>query len=339
MTWLIMLLVSLRIKKNDICHLSSFSYLMVKLLGTFYYTHKLNQFDNLIKWRKTMKYQDGTFAGPRGIDIYHQSWSPEKDPRGVLIVVHGLAEHSGRYKNFVDYFVPRGYAIYSLDHIGHGKSGGERVFVERFVEFIEPLRILHQRIQDFYAGKPIFMVGHSLGGLITSLYLANYQDELSGSIISGPLTELPDYITPLTEFAANIFSFIMPKVGLVQIDAEGISRDPRVVQNYENDPLVYRGKNTARLGAETLSAMKYNAALAGKITLPVLILQGSADKLVNPQGSQNLYDLLGSEDKTLHYFDGLYHEIYNEPEQESVFHFVEEWLESHLTVKANDNPH
>lgn len=277
-----------------------------------------------------MNHNEGTFSGPRDLQIYHQSWLPDQEPAAVLLIVHGLAEHSGRYGNLVEYFLPKGYAIYGLDHIGHGKSGGARVYVKRFVEFIKPLRTLHESIKEEHPGKPIFIVGHSLGGLISSLYIANYQEDLAGGIISGPLTQLPEYITPLTIFLANLFSALLPKAGMVKIDSEGISRDPRVVQAYDNDPLVYRGKNTARLGAETISAMKYLDTLAGEITLPLLILQGSDDPVVDPKGAQILHDQVASPDKTLRVFEGLYHEVYNEPEHTMVMKVVEDWLNDHI---------
>ncbi len=133
-----------------------------------------------------MNHQDGYFKGVKVANIYYQCWLPESDPKAVLLVVHGLAEHSGRYMNVVDYFTPRGYAVYGIDHIGHGKSDGDRVYVERFDDFVQTLELFTDMIRQWQPGHPIFLVGHSMGGLIGAAYLLDYQDELAGAVLSGP---------------------------------------------------------------------------------------------------------------------------------------------------------
>ena len=277
-----------------------------------------------------MNHQEGNFKGIRDLKIYYQCWLPEKNPKAVLLIVHGLAEHSGRYMNLVNHFVPLGYAVYGVDHIGHGKSDGLRVYVERFKDFTDTLKTFSHMIRDWQPETPIFMVGHSMGGLISSIYLLDNQNELSGAVLSGPSVKVPDNISSVTILAGKLFSTLMPKLGLLALEADGVSRDPEVVKAYVNDPLVYTGKITARLAAELLKAMKSAAADASKITLPILIAQGGEDRLVDPDGAQMLYDTVGSVDKTLKIYDGLYHEIFNEPEHHKVLGDVEAWLESHL---------
>jgi len=274
-----------------------------------------------------MNHQEGDFKGIRDLKIYYQCWLPEKDPKAVLLIVHGLAEHSGRYMNLVNHFVPLGYAIYGVDHIGHGKSAGSRVYVERFEDFTDTLKDFSHMIRDWQPKKPIFLIGHSMGGLISSIFLLDHQDELSGAVLSGPSVKVPD-MSSVTILAGKLFSTLMPKLGLLALEADGVSRDPEVVKAYINDPLVYTGKITARLAAELLKAMKSAAAGASKITLPILIAQGSEDRLVDPDGAQMLHDTVGSVDKTLKIYDGLYHEIFNEPEHQKVLGDVEAWLES-----------
>ncbi|MBC8179460.1 MAG: lysophospholipase [Deltaproteobacteria bacterium] len=274
-----------------------------------------------------MNHQEGDFKGIRDLKIYYQCWLPEKDPKAVLLIVHGLAEHSGRYMNLVNHFVPLGYAIYGVDHIGHGKSDGLRVYVERFEDFTDTLKDFSHMIRDWQPKKPIFLIGHSMGGLISSIFLLDHQDELSGAVLSGPSVKVPD-MSSVTILAGKLFSTLMPKLGLLALEADGVSRDPEVVKAYINDPLVYTGKITARLAAELLKAMKSAAAGASKITLPILIAQGSEDRLVDPDGAQMLHDTVGSVDKTLKIYDGLYHEIFNEPEHHKVLGDVEAWLES-----------
>ena len=280
-----------------------------------------------------MKHQEGYLKGVRDTDIYYQYWLPEDEPEAILLVVHGLAEHSGRYMNVVNFLVPSGYAVYGIDHIGHGKSDGKKGYVQRFEDYTTTLKKYFDMVREWQPEKPIFLVGHSMGGLISAAYLLKYQDELTGAVLSGPGIKVPDTISQATIFAGNILSFIMPKAGLVQLDAEGVSRDPAVVDAYASDPLVYTGKITARLGAELLKAMKRVTEQAPKIRLPIMIVQGSDDKLVDPSGAQLLYDLVSSKDKTIKIYNGFYHEVFNEPEHEIVLNDVKIWIETHLCLK------
>jgi len=279
------------------------------------------------------KHQEGFFKDIRGVRIYFQRWLPEGEPRAVLLIVHGLAEHSGRYGNVVNHFVPLGYAAYGIDHLGHGKSEGERVYVKRFDDYTNTLKVYFDKIREWQPGKPIFLVGHSMGGLIGAVYLLDHQAELAGAVLSGPLVKIPSNVTPATIFVGKILSALIPRLGLVGLEAEGVSRDPAVVQAYVSDPLVHRGKMTARLAAEMLQAMQTVSGQAARITLPILIVQGSADRLVNPAGAQMLYDAVSSTDKEIRIYDGFYHEVFNEPEHDKVLRDVETWLEAHLGLR------
>jgi acylglycerol lipase len=276
-----------------------------------------------------MKHEDGFFKGIRDHLIYYQYWLPEGEAKAVLLVVHGLAEHSGRYMNLVHHFLPLGYAVCAIDHLGHGRSEGARVYVEHFTDYTDTIVAFRAMIRNRQKDKPAFLVGHSLGGLIGTLYLLDHQGELAGAVLSGPAVKIPDTIPPVTIFAGKIFSALAPKLRLVALDASGVSRDPAVVRAYESDPLVYRGKLTARLGSEMIKAMRRIGAEASRITLPILILQGSADRLVDPSGAQMLHDRVTSLDKRIILYEGLYHEVFNEPEHDQVLKDVESWLEAH----------
>ncbi|MGB7574585.1 MAG: lysophospholipase [Thermodesulfobacteriota bacterium] len=281
-----------------------------------------------------MRHQEGTFKGIRNASIYYQCWLPEGESTAVLLIVHGLAEHSGRYMNVVNHFVPLGYAVYGVDHVGHGKSSGTRVYVERFEDYTDTLKIYFDMVRHWQPEKPVFLVGHSMGGLIGAVYLLDYQAELTGAVLSGPAVKVHDTVSSAFIFVGKLISVLMPKLGLIGLEAEGVSRDPAVVQAYVNDPLVCRGKVTARLSAELVKAIRRLAAEATKITLPILILQGSADRLVDPKGAQMLYDAVNSVDKTIKIYDGLYHEVYNEPEHGQVLGDVKAWLETHLSRRT-----
>jgi alpha-beta hydrolase superfamily lysophospholipase len=274
-----------------------------------------------------MKHQEGFFKGVRDQRIYFQNWFPENEPKANLLIVHGLAEHSGRYMNLVDHFVPLSYAVHGFDHPGHGKSEGTRVYVEKFDDYTDTLKIYFDRIRT---SKPVFLVGHSMGGLIVARYLIDHQNEIAGAVLSGPAVKVPDKITPATALVGRVLSALIPRFGLLELEAEGICRDPAVVQAYINDPLVYRGKVTARLAAEMLKTMRYVSDFASKITLPILLVQGGADRLVDPGGARILYDKAGSADKEIKVYEGFYHEIFNESERERILCDVEQWIEAHL---------
>ena len=277
-----------------------------------------------------MKQTEGTFKGARGANIYYQAWLPEGDVKAVLMVVHGLAEHCGRYMNVVNHFVPLGYAVYGLDHIGHGKSEGQRVFVERFTDFTDTLKMFFDMIQGWQPGKKVFILGHSMGGLISTTYLLDHQQELAGAVISAPAIKIGESVSPAVIFIGKVLSSLAPRSGLLALDASTISRDPEVVKAYVNDPLVYTGKTTARLAGEMVNAMQRVNAEMSTITLPLIIVQGGQDKLVDPEGSKMLYENAKSADKTLKMYEGLYHEVFNEPEREVALGDVATWLAAHV---------
>ena len=277
-----------------------------------------------------MKHQEGTFKGVRGANIYYQGWLPDGEVKAVLFLVHGLGEHCCRYENHVNYFVPKGYAIYGLDHLGHGKSDGQQEVIDRFTDYTDTLATYFKMVRGWQEGKPIFIMGHSMGGLITCYYLLDHQADFKGAILSAPAIKVSDSISSTTITMGKMLSVIAPKAGVLALDPTGISRDPEVVKAYVEDPLVFHGKTPARLAAEMLKAMQRVTQEVEKITLPIIVVQGSEDKLVDPDGAQMLYDRAGSKDKTLKIYQGAYHEVHNEPERELMFKDEEAWLGKHL---------
>jgi acylglycerol lipase len=277
-----------------------------------------------------MQHKEGTFKGLNGLELYRVAWLPDKDTRAVIIAVHGLAEHIGRYKNVVNYLVPRGYAIYGLDHRGHGKSQGIKGYVDRFDDYITDLKTFYDMVHTEQPDKKIFMLGHSLGGLIAVDYAIKYQTELAGLIVSAPLLKIGASVSPATVLMAKIISALAPKMGVTTLDASAISKDQAVVDAYVNDPLVYRGKTSARLGVEMIKITNDIPEMIPTITLPLLVMYGTKDRLCDPEGGKMLYEKAGSKDKTLKSYEGLYHEIFNEPEHDAVLADVESWLSARI---------
>jgi acylglycerol lipase len=277
-----------------------------------------------------MNHTEGYFKGVRNANIYYQGWLPDGNVKAVLLIVHGLGEHCGRYMNVVNHFVPLGYAVYGLDHLGHGKSDGGREAVDRFEDYTDTLTTYLNMVKGWQQGKPIILLGHSMGGLIAVYYLLDHQAEFKGAVISASGIKVPKNISPMTITMGKILSSIAPKTGILALDATGISRDPEVVKIYVNDPLVFHGKTPARLAAEMLKAMQRVTVEVGKIALPFITVQGSADRLVDPSGAQMLYDKASSKDKTIKIYEGFYHEVFNEPDRAIVLKDVEDWLKARV---------
>lgn len=277
-----------------------------------------------------MSAMEGSFRGVRGTSIFYQAWLPEGDAKAVVLVVHGLGEHSGRYGNVVEALVPRGYAVYALDHIGHGKSGGEREVIERFEDFTATLTTYLGMVKAWQPGKPVFLMGHSMGGLIACAYLLDHQAEFRGAVISAPAIKVGAAVSGATIVMGKVLSAIAPKMGVLALDPTGISRDPAVVDAYVSDPLVHHGKTPARLAAEMLKAMQRVTAEIGTLTVPFIAVQGSEDRLVDPGGAQMLFDGASSKDKTLKVYEGFFHEVFNEPERATVLADVAAWLDAHV---------
>jgi acylglycerol lipase len=277
-----------------------------------------------------MQHIEGEFPGYQNLNLYYQGWLPPNKPRAILLVAHGLAEHSGRYLNLANHFVPQGYAIYSFDYRGHGRSPGLPGYIERFAYYINDLQAFRDMVRKKHQDSKFFLFGHSMGGTITITYAIAHQDELDGLLVSGATLQAGTSVSSVMILAAKILSRLLPKAGLDVIDAATISRDPDVVAAYVNDPLVYRGKIRARLGAEFLKAIQQLPVQMAQINLPILIMHGTADRLSEPGGSQILYQGVSSRDKTLKLYDGFYHEIFNEPGGQQVFADIGAWLDAHI---------
>ena len=277
-----------------------------------------------------MEHKDGTFKGLKDLELYRRCWLPASTPKAILLVVHGWAEHSGRYTNLVDCFVPKGYAVYALDHRGHGKSEGHRGYVERFADYLCDLKTYFDIVRSEHGDTKIFLVGHSMGGTVATAYAIRHQDEFDGLLLSGAALMLGTSLSSALIPFARLLSLLLPKMGITALDASAISQDQAVVDAYVNDPLVYRGKITCRFGAEMILTLRKLPSEMSKISLPILIMHGTDDKLSAVDGSRLLYESVSSEDKTLKLYDGFHHEIFNEPGRQQVMADMEAWLEARL---------
>jgi alpha-beta hydrolase superfamily lysophospholipase len=279
-----------------------------------------------------MNERDGRLAGAGGLAIHWQSWTPEQPP-AVVVIAHGASEHAERYRHVADRLVADGYAVYAIEHRGHGRSEGRRALIDRLDRAVADLDALVQLAAAEHPGVPVFLIGHSMGGAIAISYALEHQDRLAGLILSGPVAALDTAPAPMRVLAA-VLSTVTPRLPLFEIDASLVSRDPAVVEAYVNDPLVYHGKLPVRTVAELAKAVDAFPERVPSITVPTLILHGTDDHLAPPEGSAMLNERIGASDKTFHRYEGLYHEIFNEPEQERVLDDVSEWLSAHVLPVA-----
>jgi alpha-beta hydrolase superfamily lysophospholipase len=252
-------------------------------------------------------------------------WLPER-PGRVLLLVHGYAEHSGRYEEMGAWFAARGTAVHAYDHRGHGRSGGPRCHVARFGDFLDDLEALLASVRAQHAELPVTLAGHSMGALITLACLAERQPAVASAVTSGAALSL-GAVSPVRMALARGLRRVLPRLALGSgLDPAGLSRDPEVVRRYLEDPLIHRTM-TASLGAELLAAAPRTAARASRIGVPLLMLHGAADPLCAAQGSRSFHAGLAPARGALRIYPELRHEIWNEPERETIWQDVLTWLE------------
>jgi alpha-beta hydrolase superfamily lysophospholipase len=269
-----------------------------------------------------------------GAKLYWKRWPAAGRARAVALIAHGYAEHLGRYQHVAAALNAAGYDVFALDHWGHGKSDGARGFVPAFSVFVDGLEALLSKVKSMAPELPRVLIGHSMGGLISAGFMIDRQSEFVAAVLSGAaLTPVTPPSSALVAIS-KLLSKLTPKLGVVALDAKLVSRDAQVVAAYVGDPLVFKGKMGARLGAEMMSAMADVGARASSITLPILILHGEKDGLTSPEGSRQLHLKAASRDKTLTIYPSLFHEIFNEPERDRVIADMIGWLNARLPASG-----
>lgn len=265
-----------------------------------------------------------------GAKLFWRKWLPIQPARAVILLVHGYAEHSGRYEHVAEHCIGLGYAVYALDHWGHGQSEGVGGDIPSFSVLLDGVDAFFEIIRSEQPNLPMVLLGHSMGGLIATHYLSKHQDRFIAAVLSGPALAVAEPPSAIVRTVASVLSKIAPRTGVMPPLADGVSRDPSVVNAYKADPLVYHGKVGARMGYEMMRAMEEIEPAAPTIRLPILIMHGDQDVLTAVSGSQMFAGKVGSEDKKLVLYPGLHHEIFNEPEQKQVLADMTDWLEERI---------
>jgi alpha-beta hydrolase superfamily lysophospholipase len=265
---------------------------------------------------------EGTFLGTQGRQIYWRSWPAAGEPRAVVVIAHGFGDHSGRYERLAQRLVADGYEVYALDHHGHGRSAGRRGQFSMQAA-VDDLHQLVLRAGSRHPQTDTILLGHSMGGAITLRYAMEHGDRLAGVILSGTLAQVDGHAA--AKSVGRLVGSVAPRLPVAKIDSRLISRDPAVVAAYDFDPLTFP-TIPAGTAAEFLRHVKTLPADLSRITGPALVMWGTADGLCAPAGSEMIASRLGSADVTAVPFEGLYHEILNEPEREQVIAQLLDWL-------------
>jgi len=266
------------------------------------------------------------------INFYVQGWEPEGKPKAVVCFLHGLGDHTGRFEHVGKVLKEAGYALFGFDLRGHGQTGGPRGHLPSLDALIQDIQQFVGLQKQSFPDTPIFLYGHSLGGVFMLMYSIQHDKGLNGLIVTGlalrsPLLEQKAKVTLI-----NVLGSLLPGLTIpTGLDPTTISRDPGVVQKYISDPLVH-DKSSLAFAKSSFIAIDFCFAHAHELGIPMLLMHGTEDKLVYPRGSEEFLKLAGetNKDVTLKLWDGLYHEIHNEPEQAEVLKFMIEWLDKHL---------
>jgi acylglycerol lipase len=270
-----------------------------------------------------------------GTRLHWQAWDPSGPARGAVVIVHGAAEHGGRYAYLSERLAAETYAVYALDHRGHGRSDGPRAMIGRLDRLVDDLGLFMARVGEERGGGRPFLVGHSLGGAVALTYAIRNGNDIAGLAVSGPAVAT-EAVPAALKAVTSILSAVAPRLPVFKIEDDAISRDLDVVRAYQRDPLNYPGKLPARTLGEIMRSMDAMPRRVSALRTPLLLLHGSEDRLCPPEGSRMVYELAGSTDKTLKIYDGLYHEIFNEPERAEVVGDLVAWIAERTVPNRRD---
>lgn len=270
-------------------------------------------------------HNEGRFRGYDGIDLFYQWWSP-KNSKASLVIVHGIGEHSSRYSHVGNHFSKLGYSVYAYDQRGNGRSAGRRGHIKDFNEYILDLNCFIEYLS--LKGKP-FILGHSLGGLVSIRFAMDYPEGIAGLIVSSPALGLSMDVPIWKKVAAYSLRLAYPVYTFIDngIPAKYLSHDPKICDAYDRDPLVHR-QRSARFFVEFIKASQKTSTQPQRLKIPALFLQAGDDRIVSVDALVRFYTRVSVKNKALKIYPYFYHEILNETQKDKVFKDIEEWLGS-----------
>lgn len=276
--------------------------------------------------------KEETLNGTGGVSIFMRSWQPVGDPRAIVAMVPGFNAHSGYFKWVGEQFAANGLAAYAVDLRGRGKSEGERFYIDSISEYLSDVDLMVQTAKSRQPGLPVYLLGHSAGGVISCVYTLEHQDELAGLICESFAFRVPAPDIALTAFKG--LSHLAPHAHLFKLKNEDFSRDPEAVHAMNTDPLIENETQPLQTIAEMVRADERIEREFPLITLPVFILHGTADNATKFSGSQFFYDTAGSKDKTIGLYEGHYHDLLNDLGKELVMRDIQDWINARLPARA-----
>ncbi|MFU8802678.1 MAG: lysophospholipase [Bradymonadaceae bacterium] len=280
--------------------------------------------------------ESGYWITPDGIQLFWRSWAGEEATRrGCVALMHGYGEHSGRYSHVATALVRAGYNVMAIDARGHGRSTGIRAHVGRFHDYVSDLAILKRKIEGRWPHLPLFVFGHSNGGLIALRYALTHPTRVKGFIVTSPLCGIAVKVNPVKAFAGDVMSRLRPSFALPSgLAPEAVCKNPRVVEHYSSDPLVLSDA-TARWFTEVNATTDDTLARAREIDQPFLWLISGDDRVVDSACAERLFHKLGSRDRELEIYPDLYHEILNEEAWEDILRRIVSWMEARRERRLN----
>lgn len=278
--------------------------------------------------------QTHTFTlNSRGLTLAARKWLPSGTTRGAVIFVHGWGDHAGRYSEAGELLADAGYAAYSLDFEGHGLSPGKRAFIADFQHLLVDLATFIALIKAEMSDTPLFLCGYSMGGCVCATYVAFHQHDVAGVIFNASALAVSKHISAVKKTLARLLGGAFPHLPLANLTAgELMSRDPAQVAEYDDDELTYHGRITAGTGKQLLLANEYIEAHLHRIAIPFLVLQGTADELVDPEGAKAVYALSPSTDKSIHLYPDALHDLFHERNRDEVLTHLKTWLDERSQV-------
>jgi acylglycerol lipase len=275
-----------------------------------------------------MQNQTSRFKNKDGLSIFTRTWLPQGKAQAVVVVVPGFNSHSGYYEWVAAQLVTQHYAVYAIDLRGRGQSDGERFYIQSFDDYVSDIDQLMDIARTQQSGLPVFLLGHSAGGVFSCLYALEHADKINGLICEDFAfqTPAPDFVLAVLKGLA----YAAPHAHVVKLKNADFSRDPKVVEAMNNDPLINTEIQPNKTMEQLVRADERLKKEFPQITMPVFILHGTADKAAKASGSQFFYDMVGSKDKTLKFYEGGYHDLLNDLDKETVMADINQWLAKHI---------
>jgi acylglycerol lipase len=275
--------------------------------------------------------ESSSFKTPDGLSIHTVHQAAAGTPKAVVIMVHGISEHIGRYEHVADFLSKACYEVYGLDHRGHGKSEGQpRVHTDSHTRFIEDLKQFYESVRAKHPTSKIFILGHSMGSIISLQYVLAYPNDLAGLVVTGTATDVASAVSPLLRNVGNFLNIFVPSLPIsAGTGPEVLTNDTEFHKKWADDSLFYKGATRISMGKFIIETGEMIQARAKEITLPVMFMHGESDVIAPISGSRIMHQRVGSSDKTIHTFPNMQHEIMNEIDRVTVLQKIVDWFDKH----------